>query len=130
MLSDTVWSALSTTPLLGTRVYPIKLPHAPAYPVAVYENRSQSSEATMAGTTGQRSASLRVTVMSRSYVEASAAIEQLEDALLGIQGGGSDIYTQGVLVVDRRDGSVQETDDPDSILYAPSITVDIHHNKT
>ncbi len=81
----------SLSALLGTRVHWARLPQNPTYPSLMLEAISSPAVSDMEGETTLRRMRVQATVYHPGYVEATAVLKALRDAIHGFSGvmGGS-----------------------------------------
>lgn len=89
--------------LVGTRIYPMRLPENATLPGVIYYRMSSGRENDFTGATGLAHPTFRVQVWADDYKEAHTVATQVRKALDGNTsqwGGGSGVWASGRLMND------------------------------
>ena len=102
--------------LIGTRVYPLKMPQPATMPSVVYMRISGPRDVSLDGASGSGRARLRYNCWAETYSGAKTLLEAVRAALDGISGAVA---------------ATSETDfyDDDGEAYVASIDYYIHHTE-
>lgn len=86
--------------LVGTRIYPAKLPQDPTMPAIMYQYIDGNSDISTDGPTGLATSTVQVDCWGASYSQMDALYEAVRLRLNGYAGGDE---VQGVFLVRKRD---------------------------
>ena len=92
--------------LVGTRIFPLKLPQAPTFPAITYQMISGGRSHTYGGAVGLASPRFQFDCWGATYLQAEALAEALRirlDGFSGAMGASPSTVVQGVFFQDERD---------------------------
>jgi hypothetical protein len=89
--------------LIGTRLFPLRLPQNPTLPAMTYSWISGDRVHTMAGARGPSRPRLQFDAWAKTYLEAEAVFEALRKRLDGFQGTAGSVKVQGAFFASERD---------------------------
>lgn len=125
MISDGIFTLLSRNPsvsaLVGTRVYPVRLPTASALPAITYKLVGGHSDPTL-DTSGLQSPRWEFHCWGMKYADANVTRKALIELLNGYQGSLADgEYLQNVELIQSVD-----FDEPDALQYRCMVEFYLH----
>ena len=105
--------------LLGTRVYPDRLPQGATLPAAVYHLISLREEVDLAGLTGVGHARVQVDAWAETRLAANALALAIRDALAASGGRGTwgTVYVSGCVPTSERYDTQEQDDGSDEVGY-------------
>jgi hypothetical protein len=98
------------TTLVGTRMYPLKLPQAPTMPAIIYTWISGARVHSTDGPSGLSNPRVQFDCWAQTYLEAEALLEALRKRLDGFQGTAGSSWIQAVFFETERDGYDDDTE--------------------
>jgi hypothetical protein len=110
--------------LIGTRVYPMKLPQSPTLPAITYQRVSGSRVQSLTGPSGMAHPRIQVDCWAASYDGAKALAAEVQDDLDGYRGTMGTTRVGGVIVYGDRDWY-----EPDVDIYRVTIDITIWHDE-
>lgn len=96
-------SHAGTSALIGSRVYPLRLPQGPTYPAVRYQVIGAPRVHAMGADTGQVDARVQVDSYAETYAGAQALAEQVRLALSRWEGTAGGVVVDHVFLADQRD---------------------------
>ena len=127
MIEEAIYLHLKNHPglsaLIGTRIYPLRMPQNPTLPAVVYQRISTPRTYSHSGYSNLADPRFQFSVWAESYSGALAVAEQLRDAINGFTGSGSiPVYSSQI---------ANESDDyePSTELYRILIDAFIAHRE-
>jgi hypothetical protein len=99
-IEDAVYARLTAvagvTALIATRVYPVRVPQNPTYPLASYQKISDVPAHAMGSDAGVRTARVQVTAWGATYDDAKNVAIQVVAALSRFRGTSASVVVQDV----------------------------------
>lgn len=112
--------AINGTVLVGARVYPLKFPQNPAYPVATYTRISAPRDQALDRTVLQTRTRFQVDVWDTSYLRLRQAADQIRAAILAFYGTTVNVFGLGL---ENESDSVN----PDNGVHQTTLEVVVNH---
>lgn len=107
LLEEGLYTFLSTNgnllPLLGTRIYPVKLPQGVKLPALTYRRASRSGQYTFGGAVKLPAVRLEITTWHSDYKEVKSVAEKLRVELDGYTGDLGGVTTPFIELVTEED---------------------------
>ena len=125
LLNDT-----AVTDLIGTRLYPRRIPQGVENPCAKYQMISSMREGALDGGSGIVNAMIQIDIFSDSHLEAETISEKIRERLQGFRGTESSVEILGCTLINSREllsAAVDASDDHD---YRVILEFEIQHQET